>query len=78
MGHGSVLLRSEGRRVAGAEGRRLRQAAKLSLRDVAEAIGVTHGAVSYWESGSRVPRGDVAERYAAFLRALRSQMAGPS
>jgi DNA-binding XRE family transcriptional regulator len=73
MGYGNVLLRSEGRQVSGREGRLLREGARLSLRDIAEAIGVSHSAVAHWESGRRSPRGAVAERYAAFLRLLRER-----
>jgi transcriptional regulator with XRE-family HTH domain len=71
VGNETFFLRSEGRLIAGPEARRIREAARLSLRDVAEAIGVSHIAVQRYEAGTRSPRGAVAERYASFLRALR-------
>jgi transcriptional regulator with XRE-family HTH domain len=45
----------------------LRVAAELSQAEVAAAIGVTPTAVQKWESGRRMPRGQVAVRYARFL-----------
>lgn len=52
------------------EARRLRQAAGLSLYDLARDLGVTAGTVSRWETGNRVPRGDAAARYAGLLGEL--------
>ena len=48
----------------------IRRAAGLSLAEVATAIGVTPSAVCKWESGDRLPRSDVARRYAQLLEAL--------
>lgn len=48
-----------------AERRRIREAAELSLRDVAEVLGVSHTAVASWEAGA-TPR----EHRAAYARLL--------
>ena len=48
-----------------AERRRIRMAAKLTLRDVAVALGVSHTAVAAWGAGS-TPR----EQHAAYARLL--------
>lgn len=50
--------------------RDLRQGAGLSQSALAEAIGVTPQAVSYWEAGLRTPRGVLLDRYVEALRAL--------
>jgi DNA-binding transcriptional regulator YiaG len=50
---------------APAERRRIREAAGVSLRDVAAAVGVSHTAVASWEAGA-TPR----EHRAAYLRLL--------
>ena len=50
--------------------RLIREGAGLSTVELAQELGVTPGAVSMWERGRRVPRGDVAERYARVLREL--------
>ena len=51
-----------------AERRRLREAAGLSLRDVGEAVGVSHAAVSRWERGAH-PRSSIGS-YAELLAGL--------
>lgn len=48
----------------------LRVAAGLSQGEVAAAVGVTTSAVSKWEAGQRIPRGEIAMRYARFLAEL--------
>lgn len=62
---------ARGRRWA-AEGtaRRIREASRLTQRDVAAVVGVTGGAVCLWEVGKRVPRGVGGLRYAKLLAAL--------
>lgn len=49
----------------------LRQAAGLTQQELADAIGVTRAAVSFWESGLRTPRGQFLDRYVEALRALK-------
>jgi transcriptional regulator with XRE-family HTH domain len=50
--------------------RAIREGAGISASEVARLIGVTPGAVSRWERGTRVPRGKIAEEWAALLRRL--------
>jgi DNA-binding transcriptional regulator YiaG len=66
-----VVLLMEARDAArSGRGARLRQAAGLSQRELASAIGVTSGAVCRWESGDRRPGGEAAHAYARVLRTL--------
>lgn len=51
--------------------RALRLAAGASIADVADAVGVTRQAISYWELGRRTPRGEALRRYVAVLDVLR-------
>jgi DNA-binding transcriptional regulator YiaG len=48
--------------------RLLREQAGLSQQDVADAIGVTPAAVSYWETGTREPRAAHLPRYLEILQ----------
>lgn len=48
----------------------LRERAKLSQSEVAHSIGASRAAVSLWETGRRMPRGEPALRYAQLLAAL--------
>jgi transcriptional regulator with XRE-family HTH domain len=50
--------------------RALRRSAGLTLADVADAVGVTRQAVSWWERGQRTPRGEKLDAYGDVLRAL--------
>jgi len=50
--------------------RQIRQAAGLSLAEVASSLGVSSAAVCRWEHGQRIPRGERAQRYGALLRLL--------
>ncbi len=55
-----------------AERRRIRQSADISLREMAEALGVSHGAVFQWEKGRYAPQhGDNVKNYFRLLRQLR-------
>ena len=66
-----MVLRSEGRlAVASGRARKVRLAARLSQREFASALDVTAAAVSRWEAGNRVPRGESAERLGELLREL--------
>lgn len=53
-----------------AERERLRRAQGLTQAQIAEAIGVTPGAVSGWEKGRYEPRGTVRQEYAELLRLI--------
>jgi len=68
-------VRSRRKLPAPAERRRIRSAAKLSLRDVAAALGVSHTAVASWEAGA-TPRERRAD-YARLLDELRRIAEGP-
>jgi len=71
----SVELLAEARALIGSgEARRVRQAARLSLAEVAEAIGADLSAVGRWERGKRVPRGSAALKYAQLIARLRAQL----
>jgi transcriptional regulator with XRE-family HTH domain len=50
--------------------RSVRVAAGLSQHEVGTACRVTAAAVSRWETGERLPRGDAAVRYARLLDRL--------
>ncbi|MFD6113048.1 helix-turn-helix domain-containing protein [Streptomyces yangpuensis] len=52
------------------ERRRLREAAELTLDEVAEAMGVAAATVRAWESGRTTPRGRKRDAYARFLAGL--------
>ncbi|MFE0578959.1 RNA polymerase sigma factor [Streptomyces sp. NPDC058874] len=52
------------------ERRRLREAAELTLDEVAAAVGVTAATVRHWESGRTNPRGRKQDAYARFLDGL--------
>jgi DNA-binding transcriptional regulator YiaG len=54
--------------------RAIRKAAGVSLSDVADVLGVSRQAVSYWEQGARAPRGRNRDEYVRVLRALRQAM----
>ena len=54
--------------------RQLRLDASLTLRDVAEIIGVSHTSVYLWENSSRRPLGRNLVRYARLLQELERVM----
>ncbi|MFE5809452.1 helix-turn-helix transcriptional regulator [Streptomyces sp. NPDC056491] len=60
-----------------AERERLRRAQGLTQTQVAEAIGVTRGAVSAWEAGRYDPRGDARVQYAELLRLIAERHPAP-
>lgn len=73
----NALLRTEARlALESGKAQELRRAARLTLREIAGEIGVTPVAVLRWDSGERVPRGERAERYGAFLRELERVVSG--
>ena len=56
--------------VASGRVRQVRERARLSQPEIAQAIGTSATAVSQWEAGRRLPRGPAALRYAALLAEL--------
>lgn len=65
------IARARARRVirdTPAVARDLRRQSALSLAEVGRALGVSHAAVHRWETGRRIPRGDLAVRYLDLLR----------
>ncbi|MFI0406489.1 helix-turn-helix transcriptional regulator [Actinomadura sp. 3N508] len=67
-------------RAAAADGqaRKTRVDAGVTQGEVAEAVGVAQSTVAQWERGARRPRGLVALRYAAVLKALEDGAPTPS
>lgn len=59
--------------MASGEARRIREAANLSQRDIAQALNVSVPTVSRWENGARYARGDHALAYLDLLEALDGQ-----
>lgn len=55
--------------------REIREAAGVSQRTLARAIGVTPQSVANWESGTHRPRPEQLERLLAGLRILRDAIA---
>lgn len=67
-----LLLIAKARRLSrSGEARTLREAAGLSIREVAGAIGGSPTAVWRWENGQRAPRGETAAAWAHLLEQLR-------
>lgn len=54
-----------------AERRALREAADLTQRELAEAIGVDRTTVAHWESGRHTPNGKLLDAYLEALGALK-------
>jgi transcriptional regulator with XRE-family HTH domain len=68
----TVLLSQARRKAQDGRACELRIAAGLSQSEVAATVGVTSAAISHWENGRRVPRGQAARRYAQLLDSLAS------
>lgn len=60
------------RLVASGEARRIREAAHIRGAELARHIKASQSAVSRWESGERLPTGEMAVRYLRVLRTLRA------
>jgi DNA-binding transcriptional regulator YiaG len=61
----------EARRLAASgDGKSIREAAGLSLHEVADPIGLSISALFRWEAGQRIPRGERAVAWAEFLGQL--------
>lgn len=65
-----VLLGIAARHAEDGSGRRIREAAKLPMRLVAQNVGVKESTISRWEKGQRRPRGEGAVRWALLLDQL--------
>lgn len=66
-----ILLLSQARSLTrDGDGRRRREAAAISLRELALAINVTPSTLSRWETGRSRPRASAALRWAEALRSL--------
>lgn len=59
------------------EARRLREAADLSISEIAHACGVDQSTVWRWERGMRKPRGEAALRYGQLIEDLRKRTDPP-
>ena len=75
MAQTAQLLRLANVRAAlsNGEARRLREAADLSISEIAHACGVDQSTVWRWERGTRQPRGEHALRYADLIESLGEQ-----
>jgi DNA-binding transcriptional regulator YiaG len=51
-------------------GRRIREAAGLTITEIGRSVGTSHACISRWENGSRVPQGAPAIRYLKLLERL--------
>lgn len=63
------------RHAATGTGRRIREAARLTGREVAEVVDVDVTTLHRWETGKSVPQGATAERYARVLEDLQRLVA---
>ena len=71
MNRRDVLAATRARMLlASGEARRIRERARASRSDIANAIGVKPSSVSHWENGIRSPRTATAVRYAELLAEL--------
>ncbi|MCU1591669.1 MAG: hypothetical protein JWP11_2925 [Frankiales bacterium] len=68
--HEIVLLVRVRRLAKSGEAQALRLAAGLSLREVADAVGISHSNLWRWEAGKRAPRGPAAVAWARLLDEL--------
>lgn len=60
------------------EARRIRQAAKVSLSEIAGEVGVSLNAVWKWENGKSRPSGEQALRYLRVLNTLERAVKEPA
>jgi DNA-binding transcriptional regulator YiaG len=71
-----ILLLAKARQLAvSGEAQKIRDAAGLSLRDIAAAVGVSQTTVWRWERGAQAPHGPGATAWALLLRDLQEQAA---
>jgi len=65
-----LLLKVAAAWSADGTGRAIREQAEVPLKLIADAIGVTEGAVSRWETGSRRPRGENGVKWVQLLQEI--------
>jgi transcriptional regulator with XRE-family HTH domain len=71
MEHETLIEIARARRLARTgEGRRIREAAAVSVRELAAAVGVDPTTVWRWETGQSIPKPEQARRWDAALRDL--------
>jgi transcriptional regulator with XRE-family HTH domain len=70
-----TVLRARRRLPAPAVNRAIRRAAGCTQCEVAAALNVNRVTVARWESGERVPRGELRDRYAELLDGLQQEAA---
>lgn len=70
-----VLLYAAERYATTGDGRRIREAADVSMADVARAINAPESTISRWETSKHLPRGEAAMRWAELLGRLESMRA---
>jgi transcriptional regulator with XRE-family HTH domain len=76
--HELVLLARVRRLAKSGDAQALRLAAGLSLREVAEGVGISHSNLWRWEAGQRAPRGAAAIAWAALLDDLAAAQKTPA
>jgi DNA-binding transcriptional regulator YiaG len=74
----SIIQKALRRRAlpAPAARRLIREQAKLTQENIAEALGGDRASVSRWESGQRSPRGAMLDAYADLLDRLQREVLG--
>lgn len=70
----ALRLAAARRYSASGAGRRIRLDAKLSLQEIADAIGVSNPTISRWENGLNQPRGEAGALWARLLADLEREM----
>lgn len=75
---GIHLLNAARTYAATGTGRAIRQAAGLSMSEVAEALGVTESTIWRWEQGKHRPRGEPAREWARLLNRLSGTRTTPA
>lgn len=71
--HDIVLLAKARRYATTGHGREVRMGCGLSLREMAEAVGIATSSLWRWEHGERVPRGSSAAQWARLVDELQAE-----
>src|SRR5262245_43260733 len=74
----SLIKKAKRRRDLPSPGERrlIRNQAKLTQQNLAEALGSDRASLSRWESGQRSPRGAMLDAYASLLERLKREVLG--